>query len=409
MRAAQAKDCNARGGDAFVAATIAASLVVGGLYRARARTERDPRRLQYDGLRPERRRHLPVHQLSAGDPTGLCANPPAAISLPFSLNFFGTNYNSFFLNNNGNLTFDSPLSAFTPANLCPGHAVIAPFFADVDTAHGNTVRFGTGVVGGHTAWGATWPGVGCFNKNTAVLELLPGACLIDRSDIAAERLRHRVQLRPDQVGHRPANGGGSACVRRNNASARVRLLGRTAPDTFELPGSGVQQRFPRRQLARPGSSRTTATARSWGATSSRSATDRRSDPQRREDGHRGRHRDVDPGRHQLRRGLLPATTRRGTAVTLTQRPSPDRYSTAGRAAGARARVATCTVNVNTTREPRSSTSRRPNAACRGTTGDDRQRALVNNGVAGPGLLLVKKYSAAVPPVGHAASRASAAG
>lgn len=49
-------------------------------------------------------------------------------------NFFGGNYGSFFLNNNGNITFNSGLSGFTPTG--PQGAtqpVIAPFFADVDT------------------------------------------------------------------------------------------------------------------------------------------------------------------------------------------------------------------------------------------------------------------------------------
>jgi hypothetical protein len=49
-------------------------------------------------------------------------------------NFFGNDYTSFYVNNNGNITFNGGLSAFTPQG--PQGAtqpVIAPFFADVDT------------------------------------------------------------------------------------------------------------------------------------------------------------------------------------------------------------------------------------------------------------------------------------
>src|SRR5262249_22601964 len=57
------------------------------------------------------------------------------ISLGYTLqNFFGGDYSSIYINNNGNITFTSGLSAYTPEG--PQGAtqpVIAPFFADVDT------------------------------------------------------------------------------------------------------------------------------------------------------------------------------------------------------------------------------------------------------------------------------------
>ena len=36
---------------------------------------------------------------------------------PGGLNFFGTVYEALYLNNNGNITFESPLSTFTPFRL----------------------------------------------------------------------------------------------------------------------------------------------------------------------------------------------------------------------------------------------------------------------------------------------------
>ncbi|HEU4717551.1 MAG TPA: nidogen-like domain-containing protein [Bacteroidia bacterium] len=56
------------------------------------------------------------------------------IQLPFTFNFYGTNYDSIFINNNGNISFGTPYSTFT-ANPFPdpNYSMIAPFWADVDT------------------------------------------------------------------------------------------------------------------------------------------------------------------------------------------------------------------------------------------------------------------------------------
>jgi hypothetical protein len=80
------------------------------------------------------------------------------ISLPFSVDFFGQTYSSFFVNNNGNVTFGQALGEFTPeafplsripggggeggggevptllaAAALVGIPIIAPYWADVDT------------------------------------------------------------------------------------------------------------------------------------------------------------------------------------------------------------------------------------------------------------------------------------
>lgn len=54
---------------------------------------------------------------------------------PTGMNFFGTTYNGFYINNNGNITFGTPLGTFTPFSLtgATSNPMIAPFFADVDT------------------------------------------------------------------------------------------------------------------------------------------------------------------------------------------------------------------------------------------------------------------------------------
>jgi hypothetical protein len=54
--------------------------------------------------------------------------------LGFTLNFFGNDYTQFWANNNGNISFNGGIAAFTPTG--PQGAtqpIISPFFADVDT------------------------------------------------------------------------------------------------------------------------------------------------------------------------------------------------------------------------------------------------------------------------------------
>ena len=64
--------------------------------------------------------------------------PPAgefSVPIPFDFCFYGTTYNSFIINNNGNITFDASYTTFTsyafPDATIP--AMIAPFWGDVDT------------------------------------------------------------------------------------------------------------------------------------------------------------------------------------------------------------------------------------------------------------------------------------
>lgn len=124
----------------------------------------------------------PANGLGAGTPPGT----PVAQSLGFTFNFFGTNYTSAFINNNGNVTFNAPLSTFTPFGLTTsiGTPIVAPFFGDVDTRVGNLATWGTAVEGGHNVFGVDWPGVGYYSENIDKLNTFQ-LLLVDRSDIAA--------------------------------------------------------------------------------------------------------------------------------------------------------------------------------------------------------------------------------
>jgi hypothetical protein len=93
----------------------------------------------------------------------------AAVPIGFPVNFFGQTYTTLFVNNNGNVTFDASLSAYTPFDLLSTtRVIIAPFFADVDTrgGGGQAVTYGTDVFGGHATFCVNWTNVGYYDSHT---------------------------------------------------------------------------------------------------------------------------------------------------------------------------------------------------------------------------------------------------
>ena len=127
----------------------------------------------------------------------------AAVNLGFSVNFFGANSSTVFVNNNGNVTFTSALNQFTPNGLATGvgQPIIAAYFADVDTRTGNLTHYGTDTVNGFAAFGVEWPAVGYFSTHTDKLNTFE-LILINRSDTGAGKLRYRVQLQLHAMGNR---------------------------------------------------------------------------------------------------------------------------------------------------------------------------------------------------------------
>ena len=86
------------------------------------------------------------------------------LPLPFQVKFYGNTYNNFYVNNNGNITFQRPLSTYTPSAF-PGAPtpLIAPWWADVDTRNGisDVVYY---VAPNPNSLVVTWPEVGYFNN-----------------------------------------------------------------------------------------------------------------------------------------------------------------------------------------------------------------------------------------------------
>jgi hypothetical protein len=85
------------------------------------------------------------------------------IAVPFGFDFFGTSYNQFWLNINGNISFDGPYWHFSPTGFPNSDFVmLAPFWGDVDLG-------GTGEVWYNVTPDAiyvNWVGVGYYNTHT---------------------------------------------------------------------------------------------------------------------------------------------------------------------------------------------------------------------------------------------------
>ncbi|GGP28309.1 nidogen-like domain-containing protein [Silvimonas amylolytica] len=85
------------------------------------------------------------------------------INLGFNFTLYGTTYTSLYINNNGNVTFLTPLSAYTPTGPTGVDVpIISPYFADVDTRGTGSVHYRDD---GGTLY-VTWDQVGYFDQRT---------------------------------------------------------------------------------------------------------------------------------------------------------------------------------------------------------------------------------------------------
>ncbi|MBV6404026.1 MAG: gliding motility-associated C-terminal domain-containing protein [Flavobacteriales bacterium] len=94
----------------------------------------------------------------------------AAIYIPFQFNLYGDLYSTLFINNNGNVSFQSPYPTYS-ASAFPNadFIMVAPFWADVDTRGDD----GMGLNGGQVLYKVTptalyvnWVDVGYYNSET---------------------------------------------------------------------------------------------------------------------------------------------------------------------------------------------------------------------------------------------------
>ena len=158
------------------------------------------------------------------------------VSLPFPIDFFNNTYDGVYVNNNGNITFNGSLGTYTPSALTSfGSPIIAPFWADVDTAVAGSglVTYGTGTVDGHTAFGVNWPGVDCYATTGGGLNYFQ-LLLIDRSDIAPGDFDIEFNYNSIQWDSGEASGGNGSCL--GGTSAAVGYTNGST-NALELNGS----------------------------------------------------------------------------------------------------------------------------------------------------------------------------
>lgn len=162
-------------------------------------------------------------------------------AIGFGLNFFGSNFNSLFVNNNGNVTFTAPLGTFTPFPIVSNSiAMLAPFFADVDTRalSSDVVRYGQANIGGQNVFGVNWINVGVF----AQLPILNSFQLIitERLDIAAGDFDFEFNY--DDINWNTGQASGGNAQGRGPNSARAGWTNGSTTSQ-ELAGSGVDGAF----------------------------------------------------------------------------------------------------------------------------------------------------------------------
>jgi hypothetical protein len=166
------------------------------------------------------------------------------VTLPNPVNFFGHSYSGLYINNNGNVTFDSSMYNYTPFDLTStSHVIIAPFFGDVDTrgTGSGVVTYGPTNFGGRPAMCVNWVNVGYYALHTDKLNSFQ-LLLVDRSDSAAGDFDiimnyDKIQWETgDASGGRGGLGGFSARVGYSNGTG--------APNTsLELGGSAINGAF----------------------------------------------------------------------------------------------------------------------------------------------------------------------
>ncbi len=100
------------------------------------------------------------------------------------INFFDNTYSEFYINNNGNVTFNESLSNYTPqAFPVSQQPMIAPFWGDVDTSCADCGEVYIGSPNANTVV-VTWNEVGFFSSDSSLTNTFQ-LVLIDRDDTGA--------------------------------------------------------------------------------------------------------------------------------------------------------------------------------------------------------------------------------
>jgi hypothetical protein len=149
------------------------------------------------------------------------------------IDFFGTHYTSLYINNNGNITFGAPDSAYTPTAINAGfhNPIIAPFWADVDTRGHGAVYYDEDAADGVMT--ITWDHVGYYNQRSDKLDSFQLA-LINEGNGNFDILYRYGQM---QWTTGDASGGSGGL---GGTAARAGYSAGDGAHYFELPQSGNQ-------------------------------------------------------------------------------------------------------------------------------------------------------------------------
>lgn len=158
-------------------------------------------------------------------------------SIGFTVNFLGTQRSSLYVNNNGNVTFDSAFSSFDPTHILnSNHQIIAPFWADVDTRGAGSVAYGSGTVEGHTAFGVNWNRVGYYDYGTDKLNTFQ-LVIVNRADTGSGNFD--IELNYNQIQWDTGDASDNSATAGWSDGSVSRL-----PGTFyTFAGSGVAGAF----------------------------------------------------------------------------------------------------------------------------------------------------------------------
>lgn len=152
------------------------------------------------------------------------------------LNFFGEQYDASLINvnTNGNITFNGPLSTYTPSGISAGtFAMIAPFWADVDTRAGEPIYVDVDATNDVVT--ITWENVGFYShhadpNNSFQLQLF------DRGGGDFD-----IVFRYEDINWSAGTAsGGDPETGLGGTPARAGFSAGNGADFFELPQSGIE-------------------------------------------------------------------------------------------------------------------------------------------------------------------------
>jgi len=174
-------------------------------------------------------------------------NSTGLVDIGFLMNFFGTDRTQLYVNNNGNVSFDTRIRAFTPIPIIQEALriptdLIAPFWGDVDTRGDGTwpVTYGTNMVNGHLSFGVDWVNVGYYSRQYDKINTFQ-LVFVDRSDRASGDYDVEFNYAQLQWDAGDVSGGVDGIwtpgTDYGGCSARAGFA--TSTNQFELAGSGI--------------------------------------------------------------------------------------------------------------------------------------------------------------------------